>query len=128
MFIKLFFNEEQGSIAQRGDSCIPTPMRLCSSLLRISMPEDTDNMKESISISWNINDYAGKKQKLLLDFSPLIAIKSCLFENVCFMEVIIVHLHFWKGWCRYIIHVFSSGVIVWNLPFSNVASLLSEHN
>lgn len=29
MFIKLFFNEKQGSIADRGDSCIPTPMHLC---------------------------------------------------------------------------------------------------
>lgn len=50
MFIKLFFNEKQGSIADRGDSCIPTPMHLCS-LPRISMLEDTDNMQESISSS-----------------------------------------------------------------------------
>ncbi len=62
MFIKLFFNEKQGSIANRGDSCILTPMHLCWSLQRISMPEDTDNMKESISSSWNINDHAGKSK------------------------------------------------------------------
>lgn len=51
MFIKLFFNEKQGSIADCGDSCIPTPMHLCWSLLRIIVLEDTDNMKESISSS-----------------------------------------------------------------------------
>ena len=31
MFIKLFFNEKQGSIADRGDSCIPTPC-ICADL------------------------------------------------------------------------------------------------
>lgn len=59
MFIKLFFNEEQGSISDHGDSCIPTPMDVCWSLRRISTPEDKDNM-ESFGSSWNINDYEGK--------------------------------------------------------------------
>lgn len=39
------------------------PLHLCWSLLRISMPKDTDNMKESISRSWNINYHAGKSKK-----------------------------------------------------------------